>query len=44
MKPFEHIWDDKDQRKLVLESINSMSESVLDYKNLHAVKDILNRS
>jgi hypothetical protein len=44
MKPFEHIWDDKDHRKLVLESINSMSESVLDYKNLHAVKDILNRS
>jgi hypothetical protein len=44
MKPFEHIWDDKDQRKLVLESINSMSESVLDYKNLHKVKEILNRS
>lgn len=43
MKPLEHIWDDIDQRKLVLESINSMSESVLDYKNLHAVKEILNR-
>lgn len=44
MKPFVHIWDDNDQRKLILESINSMSESVLDYKNLNKIKEILNRS
>lgn len=44
MKPFVTIWDNQDQRKLVFESINSMSESVLDYKNLNKVKEILNRS
>jgi len=44
MKPLVYIWDDIDNRKLILESINSMSEVVLDYKNLHTVKDILNRS
>lgn len=44
MKPLINIWDDIDNRQQILESINSMTESVLEYKNLHTVKDILNRS
>jgi len=42
MHPLSMVWEDKSKRDLLLESINSMTASTLDYKNLHQVKAILN--
>jgi plasmid replication initiation protein len=42
MYPLEEVWDDAGKRLLVIESINSMSDAVLDYKNLHLIKKIVN--
>jgi len=42
MHPLELVWEDKSKKDLLLESINSMTEATLDYKNLHQVKQILN--
>jgi len=43
MHPLALVWEDLSRRELLLESINSMTPSTLDYKNLHQVKEILNR-
>jgi hypothetical protein len=42
MHPLALVWEDQSKRELLLESINSMTASTLDYKNLHQVKAILN--
>jgi len=42
MHPLALVWEDKSKRDLLLESINSMTTSTLEYKNLHSVKAILN--
>lgn len=42
MHPLSMVWEDQSKRALLLESINSMTASTLEYKNLHAVKAILN--
>jgi hypothetical protein len=42
MHPLVLVWEEKGKRELLLESINSMTASTLEYKNLHAVKAILN--
>jgi len=42
MHPLALVWEEKGRRELLLESINSMTASTLEYKNLHAVKAILN--
>jgi len=42
-KPLQHIWKDSEKRCTLLDSVNSMTDSVLTYKNLHLVKEILNK-
>jgi hypothetical protein len=42
MHPLALVWEDPSKRKILLESINSMTATTLEYKNLHAVKAILN--
>lgn len=42
MHPLAQIWDDAIKRKQLIESVNSMTESTLSYKNLHQIKRILN--
>ncbi len=42
MHPLALVWEDPSKRELLLESINSMTTSTLEYKNLHSVKAILN--
>lgn len=42
MHPLALVWEDQSKRELLLESINSMTDATLEYKNLHAVKLILN--
>lgn len=42
MHPLALVWEDQSKRELLLESINSMTTSTLEYKNLHSVKAILN--
>jgi hypothetical protein len=42
MHPLALVWEDKSKRDLLLKSINSMTASTLEYKNLHAAKAILN--
>lgn len=42
MHPLALVWEAQSKRELLLESINSMTASTLDYKNLHQVKAILN--
>jgi hypothetical protein len=37
VKPLKDVWNKK-----ILESINSMSDAVLTYKNLHEIKNLLN--
>lgn len=39
--PLEQIWDQYGNR--IIASINSMSDSILDYKNLRAIKTLLNQ-
>lgn len=43
MYPLAHVWSDTEKRKTLIESVNSMSDGVLGYKNLHRIKQILNR-
>ena len=43
MIPLATIWDDTEKRKTIIDSINSMSDDVLTYKNLHQIKSILNQ-
>jgi hypothetical protein len=44
MSPLNVIWEDVEMKKTLLESIDSMSEAMLEYKNLKAIKSILNNS
>ena len=37
MVPLKNVWDE-----IILESVNSMSEDVLNYKNLSEIKKFLN--
>lgn len=41
--PLKKYWDDPVQRKNILDSINSMTDNILDYKKLFKIKEILNR-
>ena len=41
MTPLAECWSDEFQRNQIMDSINSMSEAVLDYKNLHHIKSLL---
>jgi len=43
MHPLMHVWDDPEKRTLIVESVNSMSETVLDYKNLAHIKKIVSQ-
>lgn len=42
MQPLRELWDQNDQKSLILNSINSMTEATLTYKQLHHIKRILN--
>ena len=42
MHPLPQVWDDPNKRQMIVDSINSMSEAVLDYKNLAVIKRIIN--
>jgi len=42
MHPLQQLWDDPEKRTLIVESIHSMSEAVLAYKNLTHIKSIIN--
>jgi hypothetical protein len=42
MIPLEVVWVEQEKRELILDSINSMSENILQYKKLHQVKEMLN--
>jgi len=42
MHPLLQVWDDLEKRRLIVDSIHSMSEAVLDYKNLVHIKKIIN--
>ena len=43
MHPLQQVWDDPEKRTLIVDSINLMSEAVLDYKNLRIIKEIINK-
>jgi hypothetical protein len=43
MLPLQQLWDDPNKRQMIVESINSMSEAVLNYKNLRIIKEIINK-
>jgi hypothetical protein len=42
-EPLSTIWNDAEKRKTLLDSINSMTDAVLEYKNLHHIKELLNK-
>jgi hypothetical protein len=42
MHPLQQVWDDSGKRQLIVDSINSMSEAVIAYKNLSHIKRIVN--
>jgi hypothetical protein len=44
MTPLEDVWVDPEKRKNIVDSINSMSQQVLDYKGLSMIKGILNET
>ena len=39
-----NFWDNLEHKKLILDSINSMTDNILTYKNLHDVKRVLNNA
>ena len=43
MHPLQQVWDDAVKRQMIVESINSMSDAVLTYKNLNLIKEIINK-
>lgn len=43
MHPLQHVWDDPEMRSLIIDSVNSMSDAVLTYKNLEQIKTIINK-
>ena len=42
-EPLSVIWNDAERRQILLDSVNSMTDAVLTYKNLHHIKEILNK-
>lgn len=42
-EPLSAIWSDLEKRNTLMDSINSMTDAVLDYKHLHHVKELLNK-
>lgn len=44
MLPLRPLWESLEKRKTLLESLNSMSQAVLEYKGLTKIKEILNSS
>lgn len=42
-EPLSVIWEDAEKRQTLLDSVNSMTDAVLEYKNLHLIKEILNQ-
>jgi hypothetical protein len=42
-EPLSTIWSEATKRDTLLDSINSMTDAVLTYKNLHHIKEILNQ-
>lgn len=43
VEPLSKYWDSDTDKKLILESINSMTDNILEYKSLHNIKKVLNR-
>jgi hypothetical protein len=43
MHPLSQLWPDQTKRETIQASINSMTEDTLTYKNLHHIKEILNK-
>lgn len=41
MHPLQLVWEDSDKRKILVESVRSMSEAVLAYKHMKTIKTIL---
>ena len=41
MHPLQLVWEDPEKRTLIVDSVNSMSEAVLGYKNLAFIKSII---
>lgn len=42
-EPLSTFWNNPEQRETLLASINSMTDGVLEYKNLHHIKTLLNK-
>lgn len=42
--PLNEFWVDNEKRQVIIDSVNSMSDNVLEYKNLFKIKEILNRN
>ena len=42
-EPLSVIWNDLEKRQVLMDSINSMTDAVLTYKNLHHIREILNK-
>jgi hypothetical protein len=42
MIPLKEIWNDNEKKDIILASIDSMTDAMLEYKNLKTVKSILN--
>lgn len=42
--PLHQFWDDIEKRQTIVDSVNSMSDAVLEYKNLIEIKKILNKN
>jgi hypothetical protein len=43
MHPLQEVWDDYEKRTLIVESVNSMSDAVIVYKNLAHIKKVVNQ-
>ena len=44
MTPFGEVWEDGEKRKVLVSSLNSMSEAVLEYKGLKEIKKLINQN
>jgi len=42
-EPLSNSWSQPDRRALLIDSVNSMTDAVLEYKNLHTIKEIFNK-
>ena len=42
--PLHKLWSDDEKRQSIVDSINSMSNNILEYKNLFKIKEILNQN